>query len=124
MASLRMLYSLIVTYFSRLHFECQNLENGESWRKNARGDIFKFQHLPSIIIIASIVLFDLEFSSSNISNVNISKTVKASEKLQELTFVDFIICYGMATLRMLCFLTLTYFSRYNFKCQYLENDEN
>ena len=43
-----------------------------------------------------------------------SKTVRASAKLQEMTFVDFNICYWMASLRMFYSLTLTYFSRSNF----------
>ena len=41
---------------------------------------------------------DLLFQGRNISNVNISKTVRASVKLQETTFVDFNICYVMASL--------------------------
>ena len=35
------------------------------------------------------------------SNVNMSKMVRANEKLQEKTFVDFNICYRIASLRML-----------------------
>ena len=66
---------------------------------------------------------DLVFQGQT-SNVNISKTVRDSAKLQEMTFVDFNICYRMASLRMLYYLTLTYFFKVNFKCEYLENDES
>ena len=47
-------------------------------------------------------------SRSNISNVNISKTVRASAKVQSVTFVDFSICHRMASLRILYSLTLSW----------------
>ena len=42
--------------------------------------------------------------------MTISKTVGASAKLQEITLVEFNICYRMASLRMLYSLILTYFN--------------
>ena len=45
----------------------------------------------------------------NISKINIPKTVRASAKLEEMTFVDFNKCYRMASLWMLYSLALTYF---------------
>ena len=53
------------------------------------------------------------FSRRNISNVNILKMVRASANVQNMTFVDFNICYRMASLRMLYYLTLTYFFKVN-----------
>ena len=96
MASLRMLYSLILTYFSRLNFKCQYLENGESYRKTARGDIYSFQNLPSISIIANVVLFDLDLGQ--IFQMSISRKRWELARNCEMAFVDFNICYRMASL--------------------------
>ena len=74
MASLRMLYSLTFTYFSNSNFKCQYLEDGESQRKIARGNIYRFQHLPSNSIIVNVVLFDRDLAfHGQIFQISISR---------------------------------------------------
>ena len=71
--------------------------------KNIKNDVYRFWHLQSAWHIASVALRDLDI----FSNDNISKTVRASAKLQEMTFIDINICYQMASMQMICSLTLT-----------------
>ena len=102
-ATLPLLSSVTLTNcFEIKFFKCKYLENGESQRKNANRNICRFQYFPSNGIIVNVILSYLYlFSSrSNISNVNISITVRSSAKLQSVTFVDVNICHRMASLRI------------------------
>ena len=64
----------------------------------------------------------LTYFQGQTSNVKISKAVKASANLQEVTFIDFNICHRIASLRM---MYLTWFVMVkHFKYQYLENGES
>ena len=82
-ATLPVLYSVTLTYLFKIrYFTCHYLENSESQRKTVIDDICRFQYLLSNGIIANVILFDLNLLfQGQTSNVNISKTVKASAKL-------------------------------------------
>ena len=114
-ALLPVLHSVTVTYFFKVkYFKSQYVKNGESQRKTARDDICRFQYLLWNGIIANVILFhfDLLFQGQT-STVIISKTVKASAKLQKVTFIEFNFCHRIASLRMLYSLALTQCSRSN-----------
>ena len=52
---------------------------------------------PKKDIIANVVLgaLDANFKGKQISNVNISETVRASAKMPDMSFIDFDICHRM-----------------------------
>ena len=73
--------------------------------------------------IANVVLGDLNLHFQG-QTFNISETVRASAKMQAVTFIDVDICNRMASLRM-TFVTLTEIMKDNiFKRYYFKNDKN
>ena len=116
MASLRMLYSLTLTYFSRSNFNYQYLEYGESQRKTARGDIYRFQHLSSNTSLRMLYSLTLTQSFKVTYFKSIYRKLRASAKVQNMTFVEFNIFHRMASFRMLYSLT---FWLYSVTCKYI-----
>ena len=64
----------------------------------------------------------LHFHSLEFLNVNISKTVRASEKCSNMTFIEVDICHGMGPFRMLYSVTLTYILKVKFQVAILRSE--
>ena len=66
--------------------------------------------MPSNGATANVVHYDLDlyFEGHELLNVNISKTVRASEKCSSMTLIEVDICHRMRALRMLYSVTLTF----------------
>ena len=107
--TLPVLYSVTLIYFFKVKcLKRQYVQNGESLRKSARGVICKFQYrMASLRMLYSLTL--TYFFHDQIFQVDVSNTLRASAKLEMMTFVYFNIFYQMASLRMLYSLTVTYF---------------
>ena len=92
--------------------------------KNVKNDGYRFWHLQSGCDIASVVLrHHDQLFQGHIFQMLISRQRWELVQNCDITFVNFSICYRMASMWMLYSLTLTYFSRSNFNCQYLKNGE-
>ena len=83
--------------------------------KNVKNNVYRFLDLPSNGAIANVILHDpdLLFTRLNVSNINISETVRASAKVHHWTFINFYIYHRITLLLVLYSVTLTFL-----KCLY------
>ena len=77
--------------------------------KNVKNDVDIFLYLPSNGAIAEVLLHDLDLFQSQLSNVNISETMKDSWKCIIRLFGYWYLLSNGAIMRMLYSMTLTYF---------------
>ena len=123
--TLPVLFFVLDLLFKIKYSKYQYLENGQIQRKRGRDDNCRVQYLLSNGIIANVILTVTYFFQGQPSNVNISKTVKASAKLQSRTVVDFNICHRMAPWRISCSLTLTqWHAKLNFRIYLLSSHQS
>ena len=126
MVSLRKLYSVILTNFSKVtNLKILYLLNGKESAQKYIGVFCRFGHLSSNGIIAKIILRDLDLLfEGQILKCNYIWNSEICVKMHRTTLLDLDICYRTMTLRDLHLMTLTYFFMVkNMKFQYLGNSD-